>query len=313
LLSFLKRNWFLVCLAVVVPFGFIEPGPGLAYKEMGAVPVSVAFLMLLSGLLLDTSSLIREATNFRQIGSIFLCVFVLFPVLACGAAKIFFAGNQDVLISLLILAAQPSTLASAIVMTRIAEGNDALATVAAVTTNLSSVLLTPLIFAVVLGSAGQIGISTEDMIFRLLRIVVFPVAVGQILRPAIGKERLEPLRKPSGVISQLVILGMILTGVSGASGRLTGAAQLVVVAFLLHVLMLSATFSLGRLLGSNRGERIALTLCGSQKTLPAGIYIWSTYFSEVAIGSVGVVAYHVVQMILDSILALRLRYWRRSK
>ena len=313
MLGFLKRNWFLVCLAVIVVFGFIEPRPGLAYKAMGAVPVSVAFLMFLSGLLLDTSSLIREVTNFRHLGSIFFSVFVLFPILACGTAKVFFAGNRDVLIALLILAAQPSTLASAIVMTRIAEGNDALATVAAVTTNLSSVLLTPAIFAVVLGAEGQIGISTQDMIFRLLRIVVLPVAVGQVLRPLIGKERLEPLRKPSGVISQLVILGMILTGISGASGRLAGAAQLVVVAFLLHIAMIGATYFLGGILRSDRGERIAVILCGSQKTLPAGIYIWSTFFPEVAIGSVGIVAYHVVQMIVDSVLAFRLRNWRRSK
>lgn len=303
----MKRYWFLICLAVVVTFGFVDPRAGLAYREMGAIPLSVGFLMFLSGLLLDTSALVREACNFRLIGSIFVCVFVLFPLLACGVARVFWAGNSDVLIALLILAAQPSTLASGIVMTRIAEGNDALAVVSAVTTNLSSVLLTPLVFFIVLGVEGQVSISTQDMILRLLRIVLIPVVTGQTLRPLIGKHRLKPFHRPSGVISQLVILGMILTGVSGASGQLTGSLQLVVVAIFLHVGMLGVTYSLGRMLHASRGERIALMLCGSQKTLPAGIYIWSTYFAHVAIGSVAIVAYHIVQMIVDSVLAVRLR------
>ncbi|MFH1743842.1 MAG: bile acid:sodium symporter [bacterium] len=307
MLFFLKRYWFLLCLAVVVFFGFTCPGPGLAYRDLGAVPLSVAFLMFLSGLLLDTSSLVREITNFRLLGAVFACVFAAFPLLACATARVFFPGEEDVLIALVILAAQPSTLASAIVMTRIAEGNEALAVVAAVTTNLSSVLLTPLIFFLVLGAGGQVEISTKDMIWRLLRIVLLPVAIGQAFRPLVSKKHLEFLRKPSGVISQLVILGMILTGVSGASGHLTGALQLVVVSFCLHIAMLAVTSLSGRILGASRGERVALTLCGSQKTLPAGIYIWSTYFHYIPIGSVPLVAYHVVQMIVDSILAVRLR------
>lgn len=305
--SFLKRYWFLISLAVVVTFGFIHPRVGLAYREMGAVPLSVTFLMFLSGLLLDTSVFVREATNFRLIGSVFACVFVLFPVLACGVARVFWPGNSDILIALLILAAQPSTLASAIVMTRVAEGNDALAVVSAVTTNLSSVLLTPVIFSVVLGVEGEISISAQDMILRLLGIVLLPVAVGQLVRPLLGKRRLRVLRVPSGVISQLVILGMILTGVSGASGQLTGSLQLVAVALFLHVGMLGITYSLGKIVRASHGESIALMLCGSQKTLPAGIYIWSTYFAHVAIGSVAIVAYHIVQMIMDSVMAVRLR------
>ena len=309
--TFLKQHWFLLCLSVVVIFGFVNPRMGLAWRQMGAVPLSVTFLMFLSGLLLDTSAFIREATNYRLIISVFACVFVIFPLLACGAARVFWAGDSEILIALLILAAQPSTLASAIVMTRIAEGNDALAVVSTVTTNLSSVVLTPLVFSVVLGVEGQIGISAQDMILRLLRIVLLPVVIGQLLRPLLSRERLTALRGPSGVMSQLVILGMILTGVSGASGQLAGSLQLVAAAFFLHIVMLGITYSLSRILKASRGESIALVLCGSQKTLPAGIYIWSTYFAHVATGCVAIVAYHIVQMIVDSVLAVRLREWRK--
>ncbi len=312
-LKFLKKYWFLVSLAVVVVVGFSRPEIGLAYREMGAVPVSVAVLMFLSGLLLDTSSLVREALNIRLVVAIFACVFVIFPVLACSVVWAFFRWDQDVLIALTILAAQPSTLASGIVMTRIAEGNDALAVVAAVTTNLSSVLLTPLVFFVILGAGGQVEISTPDMIVRLLRTVLLPVALGQVVRRLVGGPWLDSLRVPMGVFSQCVILGMILTGISGAAGELYGALGLVGIALYLHTVMIVLSYFLGRVVHATRGEAIALILCGSQKTLPAGIYIWSTYFPCVAIGSVPVVAYHVVQMIIDSILAVRFRdRWKRD-
>jgi predicted Na+-dependent transporter len=50
------------------------------------------------------------------------------------------------------------------------------------------------------------------------------------------------------------------------------------------------------------GAGTALVFCGSQKTLPNGIYLWERFFSDNLIGALPLAMYHLIQLIADSLL-----------
>ncbi|MDG2213503.1 MAG: bile acid:sodium symporter, partial [Verrucomicrobiota bacterium] len=49
-------------------------------------------------------------------------------------------------------------------------------------------------------------------------------------------------------------------------------------------------------------ERTAVILCGSQKTLPNGIYVWNNFFQANPYGAVPLVLYHLFQLVVDTLL-----------
>ena len=53
-------------------------------------------------------------------------------------------------------------------------------------------------------------------------------------------------------------------------------------------------------------KRTAVILCGSQKTLPNGIYIWTKFFAANPYGALPLSLYHVVQLLIDTLLLRRL-------
>jgi predicted Na+-dependent transporter len=56
------------------------------------------------------------------------------------------------------------------------------------------------------------------------------------------------------------------------------------------------------LLRMDSGTGTALVFCGSQKTLPNGIYLWQHFFSENPIGALPLALYHLIQLIADTLL-----------
>ena len=49
-------------------------------------------------------------------------------------------------------------------------------------------------------------------------------------------------------------------------------------------------------------EKTAVIFCGSQKTLPNGIYIWNNFFQSNPYGAVPLVLYHLFQLVLAILL-----------
>ena len=70
----------------------------------------------------------------------------------------------------------------------------------------------------------------------------------------------------------------------------------------LHAILLAWNFGVSVLLRMDRGTGTALVFCGSQKTLPNGIYLWQHFFSENPIGALPLALYHLIQLIADTLL-----------
>jgi len=303
--GFLKRYWFLVALLCLIPVGLWAPEPGLYVKEQGhIIPVFVGLMLGISGFSMDASSLVRQAFNWRAILPVFLSTFALAPAAAYGLALwLRPEGDPHFLPAMMIMAAQAGSLASALALTMMAGGNRELALVVTVLSNSLTVFLTPFILERAVGTTVQF--DTMAMVLRMLLIVLLPILIGQLLRLKLWG-RAESFRPVLKVVPQLIILLFVYVGFSSGADKLGQGGGLLlrflVACFALHTFLLGVMVLVSGMLKLSWPDRTAVILCGSQKTLPNGIYIWSHFFPANPYGAVPLVLYHLFQLIVDTLL-----------
>src|SRR5439155_25083458 len=88
--------------------------------------------------------------------------------------------DGDLRIGLLIIVSVPCTLASAVLWTRMAGGNEATALLIILLTTATSWLITPAWLAY--GARASVVIDTPGMMRSLLLVLVVPVGIGQLSR-----------------------------------------------------------------------------------------------------------------------------------
>lgn len=316
MLRFLVQRWFLCGLLLALLVG--TSGAGYLQGLVAARPVrqTVVFsVMLLMALPLDAHTigralrrplppLLGAAANF---GIVPLCAWAISWLLPRSTA-----------IGLFVAAATPCTLASASVWTRRAGGNDATALLVTLITNSTCFLITPLWLAILAGQrVGSDTLRPGQLIGDLGLLIVLPMAIAQLLRLAPPLARWATARKiPLGALAQcgvlyMVLLGSIQTGLTLAAEESSRQAASEVIlaipaALAVHLVALRLSWSLARLWGLERSEKIAVALAGSQKTLMVGLQV----SLELGVTILPMVAYHVGQLIVDTMIADR---WRRAE
>lgn len=311
------RRWFLFVLVAVIVVGFSFPVELESLAESLPRRTIVAAVLFLMALPLKISSmweslrrplpvLLAVAVNFGVVPLLALAVTQLLPTTVLP---------PELSVGLLVMSAIPSTLASAAVWTRRAGGNDAVSILVTLVTNLSCFLVTPLWLLVLTGAAAEI--DAAEMIGNLGLLVVTPMVLAQLLRFWRPIASWSSARKiPLGVLAQVGILMMVLIGVVRCGVRLSGPeaspspmvwAALVVVVASVHLFALWLGHALGRAFGAPREDRIAIGFSGSQKTLMVGLHIVVTYFANLPLAILPLVVYHVSQLLLDTLIADRLR------
>ena len=303
--SLVSRYWFLAMLLLMIPAGLWLPGGGRAIKDAGwATPALVGMMMSISGFTLDTGKLHQQAANLGAITLVLFSTYCMAPAVAYGLALwLQPVDNPHFLTAVMIMAAQASSLASALALTVLSRGNQELALIFTLLSSSLTVVLTPLVLEVSIGASVEIPIG--QMIIKMLVVVVMPVALGQALRRFLWTKA-KPLLKGIRLIPQMIILVFVYSGFSVATGQINGNAdvvlRIVVVSALLHAFLLAWNFCVSVLLRMDTGTGTALVFCGSQKTLPNGIYLWQHFFGNNPIGALPLALYHLIQLIVDTLL-----------
>jgi len=249
--------------------------------------------------------------------------YLIVPLIAWGLAPLLSAAgiSENMVFGILVAASTPSTLASASVWTRRAGGNDAISMMVTIITNALCFLITPMWLTMMIGlEPGRTSdvFDPVQMIQKLALLVVLPMVIAQLLRisPPIGRFATRN-KTPMGVLAQFGVLSMIFLGSIQTGARIASAegpsmflveivgAILVVVS--LHVSMLLLGVNLARRLGINREDAIAVGFSGSQKTLMVGL----TVAIDLRYSVVPIVAYHVGQLLIDTVVADR--YLQRTE
>ncbi len=300
-------------LAVLV-LGLLVPVPeGVAVVLDGVRTGAIVLLFFLYGARMPTGEVVDGLKRFRLQGSMLGATYLLFPVLGLLVQLLPDAVlAEDLRRGVLYLSLLPSTVQSSVVLTSVARGNVAGAITGATISNVLGVVLTPVLVAVLMGAtgAGLDGGAVTGILVQLL----LPFVVGQVAQRWIGPW-LRRHGKITKVTDRATILLVVFTAVSeaqssGAWGDLTvlSLVVLLVVCAVLLAVMLLATWRGGKLLGLDRGDRIALLMCGSKKSAATGLPMAAVLFSPALAASVAlpVIAFHQLQIVVCAILARRL-------
>ncbi|MBS0255230.1 MAG: bile acid:sodium symporter [Proteobacteria bacterium] len=288
-------------------------GAGRAVAR-GASDGAVFVLFLLYGLKLSREEVLAGLSNRKLLGPLVLWVFGAMAVAGWLAWRIEAPWlGEGMALGFLFLGVLPSTVQAATAYSSLAGGNVAASVVAAALLNLSGVVLTPALFAL-LGGAGASGGESGTLV-KVLTTLLLPFALGQLLQGAAGawvrahRPVVTMVERGSIAIAVYVAFsGAVLQGVWHLLGP-AGWAALGAGCAVLLVLGYGGPWVLGGWLGLPRGERIAMLFAGAQKSLAMGAPLASVMFAPARAGLVLVplIAYHLSQMLVAAPLAARLR------
>ncbi len=306
----ISRQWFLLALVVCLAVGFGLPDLIRPLAEIGRlralITASVLFLM---GLTLDARSVSRAVRRpmpaLLGIGLNTLLV----PLLALPPLWLL---STEMGGGLIVASLVPCTLASAAVWTRKAGGDDGVAMVVSVVTNLCCFLVAPLGLWLILGQVTEI--SAADQISNLALGVVLPMIAGQLLRRMWLAQWAAAHQTQLATLAQMGILVMVAFGSvasadhiaarpgdgisSGIALEIAAAGAMVIG---IHCVTLAIGVAAARALGATAAEQIAVGLAGSQKTLMVGLQI----ALDCGVSVLPMIIYHVSQLMLDTVVAQR--------
>ena len=301
----LTRFWLVGAVTLAVAAAILFPGGAAPLADYYIVDGAVVVVMFLGSLKISSQSFAAVFKRPQLLLLSVLSVFALSPAVSLVLARIVGFSAPEEIAAVLLCSAQASTLATAVVLTEVAGGNVALAMVITVVNNTATVFLTPLVFELAAGARVEVDglVMAREMAVKLLA----PVVLAQLQRRWIGAFA-ERHRRRLSITSQVIILLYIYTGVAAAThleGSRTIFVRLGVLVLALHGIMLAVNALVARVATRDPGSRAAFVLTSSQKTLPAAILVWKSCFPTLPLGPVAAVMHHVLQLVVDSVLAPR--------
>jgi sodium/bile acid cotransporter 7 len=316
LASFLLKRWFLLLLTGGVALACLYPEVVRPLVGRLAPQPVVALALFLMAWGLDSRRLGLALTRPGPVLWALAVSYGLLPSIAWAAGALL--PSPDLRVGLLIIASVPCTLASAVLWTRLAGGNEAVALLVVLLGTAVSWLVTTLWLTMT--TPARVDLDSAGLMQNLAVVLVVPVALGQGIRllPR-AAEAAARYKTPLGIISRALILAILLRAAMGLGEHTAGVsafalALTVLVCVAVHLTALVVGLVGGRALGFARADGIAAAFAGSQKTLPVGLFLFEAYYkSEYPLAVVPLVLYHVGQLVIDTFVADRLAAGRNGK
>lgn len=306
----LGKNWFLLGLLIVIVLGMFAHSPLQPLATANVLQTSIVFVVMLMmsapiPMVLVRKSLLRPwpalLASLLNLGFLPLLAYALSPLLPTELAG-----------GLIVTAAIPSTLASAAVLTRRAEGDESVAILGTLITNLSCAIITPVWLIWLLGKSIQL--DPLSIASNLVLLVVLPILAAQLMRlftPFAAVADRHKLILSS--LCQVGILIMVLFGAvqmgskiassSEATTNLSSILSVLAIATGIHLITLALGWHIAAGTGIQRPQQVAVAFSGSQKTLMIGLKL----AIDCNVSILPMVIYHISQLIVDSVIAER---WR---
>ncbi|GAB4143408.1 MAG: bile acid:sodium symporter [Sphingomonadales bacterium] len=305
---------FLLMLFGAIGLALLLPARGDAALWLSwAAKLAIGLLFFMHGVRLPAESLRAGLTNWPVQLLIFALTFLYFPLIGWVAAMLD-PGllNERLWMGVLFLCVLPSTVQSSIALTALAGGNLAAAVCAATASNILAVAITPLLASVMIGAAGENG-DTLAQTGKVVVQILLPFAAGQLLRRWLWPH-LSPYARFIGLGDRGVILLAVYSSFSAAIVARVWAgvpAQqfllLAGVVLALLLLGLAGSLALSAWLGLARDDRIAVVLCGGQKSLVSGVPFANVLFPAATSGllMLPLILFHQLQLLLYTAMARR--------
>lgn len=309
----LRSEWFVLALILVVTAASVLPCYGAGAEILSRLAVlAISSVFFLQGARLSRDAVFSGVTHWRLHLVIMSTTFVLFPVLGLGVVSLFERALPESLrIGVLFVCVLPSTVQSSIALTSIAGGNIPGAICAATVSNLTGILLTPVLLTALVHVHGG-GFDLAGLWKIILELLV-PFTAGHLLRPRIGNW-VDRNRAVLAIADRGSILLVVYAAFSGAVThgiwqQLPPATLALLV--LIDGMLLSAVLVLmtagSRALAASRADEVAVVFCASQKSLVTGVPMANVMFAGSAVGVIllPIMLYHMLQLFVCAWLARR--------
>ncbi len=308
---FLPDTFTLLLVSTVVFASFLPIGGIAAYYFGLATKFAIGLLFFLHGARLSRDVVVAGLLHWKLHIVILAATFVLFPLL--GLTTSFLVPeilSPSLYTGIIFLCVLPSTVQSSIAFTSIAGGNVPAAICAASASNIFGMFLTPLLAGVLLTASGHAGFSLDALQSIFLQLLA-PFLLGQILQPWIGNfirsknKILMPVDRGSIL---MVVYSAFSASVNQGLWQTTSVHDLGILlaidSAILAVVLVVTMFG-SRLLGFSRADEIAITFCGSKKSLASGVPIANVLFAGQALGSIilPIMLFHQIQLIVCAVIA----------
>ncbi|MDZ7664583.1 MAG: bile acid:sodium symporter [Desulfotignum sp.] len=306
----IRKYWFFIGMALMAALAFTLPEIGTVIKHYNVLNVGIFLAFLLTGLSLETSSVLKQLKDVKVLVAALVSSLIFFPAAAFYAARFFLEAWPDFVMGALIIGAAPVTVASGTVMTAMAGGNVPLSLFICVLGNFAAILTIPFMLNLILAMDNAvIDLPILQMLAGLILKVLLPTLIGQVLRPRL-KHLLLPHRAKISIFNQCIVLLIILNALASSAHSIlnVGPVLFLVLGFMigLHVFMLVFNQYLARAIGLDLPSIAAFTIHTSQKTLTVSYLVWAGYFAAAyPMALIPAIVYHLTQMIMDTLVAHR--------
>jgi sodium/bile acid cotransporter 7 len=304
---------FLLVLVATLLLATFVPARGPFAAAVGWLSiVTIVLLFFFHGAKLAREQVIAGLTHWRLHLTILGCTFLFFPLLGVIGVRIW-PGlmPHDLWTGMLFLCALPSTVQSAIAFVSMARGNVPAAIASASASQMLGIIVTPVLLGLMAGAHGG-GINIEG-IGKIAAQILLPFMVGHLLRPWIGAwvgrhKALIGITDRSTIVVAVygAFSAAVLEGLWHKLPPATLAILFGVNAVLLGV-ALGFTWGVGRMLGFDRADRIAIQFCGTKKSLLQGVPMAKVLFPAAQTGVIllPIMLFHQMQLMACAFIARR--------
>ena len=208
-------------LAFVSPEAFLE--------IRGYIPYLLGIVMFGMGITLTFNDFSEVVKHPKSVIVGVVGQFVIMPAIAFALAKLF-ALPTDLAIGVILVGACPGGTSSN-VMTYLAKGNTALSVACTTISTLLAPLLTPVIFHVL--ASQWIDIDASAMFASVLKMVLFPIFLGLVIR-ALLKKQMAQISQTMPLVSVIAIVLILAAVVAGSKDKIIDSGLLIFGVVVLH-------------------------------------------------------------------------------
>jgi sodium/bile acid cotransporter 7 len=312
MLPFLRKHWFLLLILFGTFIVAVRP-EWLGWAQRLDPTICGAIAVFLSAWTLETRSLKNAIVQPWAALWALVISYGLLPVAGLTAGRIL--PDPDYRLGLLLVTSVPCTLVSAVIWTRLAQGDDATALLITFLANCTSWLATTAWLTLAPGNNGP-ALDAGPLMLKLVLVLTAPTAVGQLLRIPVALHRTATNHRALlDVAARLLTVAIMLKAAVEVRARFGGEQDAptfsalglcAVVCLAVHLFALGIGWWSSRVFGIDRPRSIAVAFGGSQKTLPISLILFDAYFRDSPLAVIPIVFYHFGQLIADTFIAERL-------
>lgn len=313
-----KTDPFVLFIIAVIVLAYFFPqwGSSKSAVPLGTIgSIGISLIFFFYGLKLSPEKLVAGLKNWKLHVLIQLSTFLLFPLIVLLFYPLAQSLRQETLwLSLLFLAALPSTVSSSVVMVSIARGNIPAAIFNASISGIIGILITPLWMGLFLKTtAGDFDLAI--IYKKLLAEILLPVFAGILLQRFWGKHAVRYNKYLTMFDKSVILLIIYKSFAESFEEKIFSNMQWA------HLLLLSAivtglffllfflTGAIARRLQFSIEDRITAQFCGTKKSLIHGTVFSKILFSHTA--AIGIILlplmlFHAFQIFYVSFIATRL-------